>query len=159
MLYSKYLFVSIYLYTYYHIYFNPQLLIYPSSPFPFGNHRFVFCVSLLYLVAQSCLTLWDHTHCILPGSSVHGILQVRILEWVARPSSRESSQPRDLTPVSHITGGFFTIWAIREADEYWSRKSIPSLGELPNPEIKPGSPALQVDSLPAELPGKWDKRR
>ena len=71
----------LYLSIYMHVYFNLQLLIYPSFPFPFGNHKFVFCVSLLCVVAQSCLTLWDCTHCTLPGSSVHGILQVRILEW------------------------------------------------------------------------------
>ena len=50
-----------------------------------------------------------------PGSSVHGILQARILEWVAIPFSRGSSQPRDWTWVSHITGRFFTVWATREA--------------------------------------------
>ena len=44
-----------------------------------------------------------------------GILQARILEWVAKPSSRESFQPRDWTQVSHIAGRFFTIWATREA--------------------------------------------
>ena len=43
------------------------------------------------LVAQSCLTLWDPMDCNLRGSSVHGILQARILEWVAMPSSRGSS--------------------------------------------------------------------
>ena len=46
---------------------------------------------------------------------VHGILQARILEWVAVPFSRGSSQPRDRTQVSHIAGGFFTSWATREA--------------------------------------------
>ena len=49
------------------------------------------------------------TVCSLPGSSVHGILQARILEWVAMPSSRGSSQPRDQTQVSRIEGGFSTI--------------------------------------------------
>ena len=43
------------------------------------------------------------------GSSVHGILQARILEWVAVPFSRGSSQPRDRTYVSHTAGGFFTV--------------------------------------------------
>ena len=43
------------------------------------------------------------------------IQQATILEWVAMPSSRGSSQPRDHTQVSHIAGGFFTIWATREA--------------------------------------------
>ena len=52
--------------------------------------------------------------------TVHGILQARILEWVAFPFSRGSSQPRDQTQDSHITGGFFTSWAAREVQEYWS---------------------------------------
>ena len=51
---------------------------------------------------------------------VHGILQARILEWVAFPFSRGSSQPRDGTQVSRNEGGFFTSWATREAQEYWS---------------------------------------
>ena len=70
------------------------------------------CAQLL----QSCLTLCDPVDCSLSGSSVHGILQARILEWVASPP-----------------------------------------GDLPDLEIKrvsPGSPALQVDSLPTEPSGK-----
>ena len=47
--------------------------------------------------------------------TIHGILQARILEWVAFPFSRGSSQPRDQTQVSRIVGGFFTSWATREA--------------------------------------------
>ena len=47
-------------------------------------------------------------NCSLPDSSVQGILQARILEWIAMPSSRGSSQPRDQTQVSHLAGGFFT---------------------------------------------------
>ena len=46
---------------------------------------------------------------------VHGILQARILEWVAFPFSRGSSQPGDRTQVSLIAGGFFTSWAMKEA--------------------------------------------
>ena len=53
--------------------------------------------------------------CSLPHSSVHGILQARMLEWVAIPFSRGSSPPRDQTWVSRIEGGFFTVWATREA--------------------------------------------
>ena len=67
------------------------------------------------LVAQSCLTRCNTMDCSLPGSSVHGILQARILEWVAVPSSRASSQPREWTQISSIAGGFFTIWASRTA--------------------------------------------
>ena len=66
------------------------------------------------LVAQSCPTLCDPRDCSLPGSSVHGILQARILEWVSIPFSRGPSQPRDWTQVSCIAGKFFTIWATGE---------------------------------------------
>ena len=54
-------------------------------------------------VAQSCLTLCSPT-----DYTIHGILPARILEWVAFPFSREFSQLRDQTQVSHIAGGFFT---------------------------------------------------
>ena len=66
------------------------------------------------LFAQSCPTLCDSMDCSLPGSSVHEILQARILGWVA----------------------------------------IPSPGDLPDPGIESGSPALQVDALQSELQGK-----
>ena len=59
-------------------------------------------------------SLWPHDY------TVHGILQARILEWVAFSFSRGSSQPRDWTQVSHIAGRFFTSWDTREAQEYWS---------------------------------------
>ena len=49
-----------------------------------------------------------------------GILQARMLEWIAMPSSRGSSQPKDQTQISHTVGDFFTIWATREAQDYWS---------------------------------------
>ena len=70
---------------------------------------------LLCLVTQSCLTLCDPMDCSLPGSSIPGILQARILKWIAMPSSSGSSQPRDRTQVFYIAGRFFTIWATREA--------------------------------------------
>ena len=160
-------------------------------------------------MSDSC----DPMDYILPGSSVHGILQARILEWVAisfsRGSSRPSDQTRSLalqadslqtelwgqplinyevwsesysvvsnslqphglyspwnspgqntgvsslsllqgtfpTQVSCIAGRFSTSWARREAQVYWSGYPISSPADLPNPGIKPGSPALQ-DSLP-----------
>ena len=61
---------------------------------------------VLCLVAPILCNPMDYSP---PGCSVHGILQVRILEWVARPSSRGSSQLRDQTQVSHIAGGLFAI--------------------------------------------------
>ena len=54
------------------------------------------------LVVQLCPTLYDPMDCSLPGSLVHGILQARIVEWVAIPFSRGSFQPRDQTQVSYI---------------------------------------------------------
>ena len=74
------------------------------------------CVCVSHLVISN--SLQSHG-CCLPGSSVRGILQARILEWVAIPLSRGSSQPRDQTWVSHIAGRFFTIWTTREAP-LWS---------------------------------------
>ena len=68
------------------------------------------------LVSQSCPTLCDPMDCIARQAPLPvGILQARILEWVAISSSRGSSQPRNRTQVSHIAGRFFTIWATREA--------------------------------------------
>ena len=61
-----------------------------------------------------------------PVSSVHGILQARIQEWVAIPFSRGSSQPRDQTWVSHIAGRFFAIWATREDP---AGKNLPAMQE------------------------------
>ena len=61
------------------------------------------------LVSYTCPTLSDPMDCSLPGSSAHGILQARILEWVAIPFSKKSSKPRDQTQVSCISGSFFTI--------------------------------------------------
>ena len=67
------------------------------------------------LVAQLYSTLCNSMDYSPPGSSVQGILQARILEWVAISYSRGSSWPRNQTPVSCIAGRFFTILATREA--------------------------------------------
>ena len=65
-------------------------------------------------VARSCPTLCDPMDRRLPGSSIHGIFQARILELVAISFSRRSSRPRDWTRVSHVVGRHFTVWATRE---------------------------------------------
>ena len=65
--------------------------------------------------SSSSKTLCDPMDWSLPGFSVHGILQARILEWVAMPFSRGSFLPRDWTWISCIAGRFFTVWATREA--------------------------------------------
>ena len=85
------------------------------------NYRERLC-AVLCLVTQSCPTLCDPMDCSPPGSSVHGILYAKILEWVVMPSSRGSSQLRDRTQVSHIAGEFFTDWATTEA--HWDYRHI-----------------------------------
>ena len=69
---------------------------------------------------QSYLTLCEPMDCSLPGSTVHGIFQARILQWVAISFSRRSSRPRDWTQVSRIVGRHFTIWATREVQANFS---------------------------------------
>ena len=66
-------------------------------------------------VTESCPTLCDPMDCSPPGSSIRGIFQARILEWVAISFSRRSSQPRNQTRVSCISGRFFTNWAMKKA--------------------------------------------
>ena len=68
------------------------------------------------LFAKSCPTLCNPMDCSPPGSSVHGILQVRMLKWVAIYFSRGSSQPRDQTQVFWTAGRLFTFWATRESN-------------------------------------------
>ena len=82
------------------------------------------------LVTESCPTLYNSMDYSPPGSSVHGSLQARILEWVAISLSRGSSWPRDQTWVSCIAGRFFTFWATRKADcpQNTTRKTV----QLPN---------------------------
>ena len=75
----------------------------------------IIFVNVNVLVTQSCLTLCDPMDCSPPASSVHGILQARILEWIALPFFRVSSWPRDWTQVSGIADRFFTIWTTRKA--------------------------------------------
>ena len=77
------------------------------TPFPEVNEIMRTCS-----VAQSCLALCNPRDCSPPGFSVHGILQARILEWIAIPFSRGSSRPRDWTLVSRIAGRFFTKWLL-----------------------------------------------
>ena len=67
---------------------------------------------LCVLVTQSCLSLYHPMDCSPPESSVLGILQARILEWISILFSRGSSWPRDQTKVSCIAGRFFTVWAM-----------------------------------------------
>ena len=103
------------------------------------------------LVAQSYPTLCDPMDCSLPGSTVHEILQERLLECIAIPCSRGSSQTRDRTQVSCIAGGFFTSWAIREAHDLGPNMptAIPTLFCL----------KLSIPLIPVSAPGVlWSQR-
>ena len=100
------------------------------------------------LVIQSCLTLCNPVDCRPLGSSGHGIILARILEWVAISFSRGSSWPRNRTQVSHTAGRFFTTWATREAHGIW---------DLTGPRIEPGSFTLAGELLTSGLPGKFQR--
>ena len=114
----------------------PMLCLFPDPGCPVngGFTGWVCCLTQLYqwmvihflqgslprknvkvLVTQSCLTLYNPIDYSPPGSSVHGILQTRIVKWVAIPFSRGFSQSRYWIQVSHIARRFFTIWTTREA--------------------------------------------
>ena len=91
--------------------------------FEFWRHILKYYLPWLLSFSWCSLKIYEHpvTLCdpigySLSGSSAHGILQARILEWVAIPFSRGSSQPRDWNCVSRIAGRFFTLWATGEAD-------------------------------------------
>ena len=85
------------------------------------------------LVAQLCLTLCGHIDCSWLGFSVHEILQARMLNWVAIPFSRGSSQPRDRTQVSGIAGRFLTIWATR--DMWWNSLKEANMNSFSNYKV------------------------
>ena len=117
-----------------------------------------------------------------PGSSVHWILQARILEWIAMPSSGGSSQPRDRTFISYVSClGRWVLYHYHHLVSPPKSESVshsvvsdslgssvheilqarilqwvpfPSPGDLPDPGIEPGSLTLQADSLLSEPPGK-----
>ena len=105
--------------------FNGKNKIKMFFTFAEANYYYYF-----FEVAQSCPTLCNPVDCSLPSSSVHGIFQARILEWVAIFFSRRSSWPKDWTLVSHIVGRRFTVWATRgslkdydlQKQEKWMKK-------------------------------------
>ena len=83
------------------------------------GHLFFSCPQMSSLLVLEPVnldqnTLCDPIDCSLPGSPVHGIFQARVLDWVAIPFSRGSSQPRDRTWVSCIVDRCFNLWATRE---------------------------------------------
>ena len=111
-------------------------------------------------VSQLCLTLCDSMDCSLPGSSLDGILQAKILEWVAMPTSRGTSQLRDWSQIFRTAGRFFTIWATREAHGWWigsvqfSRSVVsdslrPHESQHARPPCPSPTPGVHSDSRPS----------
>ena len=105
-------------YSIYSIFYAPSLFLnthgYVCTHTHTHTHMYILLGVLIacVFVTQLCTILCDPMNCSPPGSSVHWILQARILEWVAIPFTRGSSWPRDQTWVSHITGRFFTVLKI-----------------------------------------------
>ena len=100
------------------------------------------------IMSNSC----DPMDCSQPGSSIHGIFQARILEWVATSFSRVSSQPRDRTLISCIAGGFLTDWTTRE--ETLAFLSHPKLMEKDSQAMSsPGVP--MYNKVSASLGRNW----
>ena len=104
--------------------------------------------AVLCLIAQACTTLCNPVDCSPPGSSVHGILQSRITEWVAMASSRVSSQPRDQIKVSRIAGRFFTVWAGKPMNTAVGSLSLLQ-GVFPIQELNQG--LLRFRQIPYQL--------
>ena len=116
------------------IQYNFKYCIFSTFSYKFQNKIFLFShkkfVENVLLEIEkgkslSCL-LCNPRHCSLPGSTVHGILQARILEWVAILFSRGSSWPKDGTRVSFIVGRFFTIWATKGSSYVCVSRSVVS---------------------------------
>ena len=111
---------------------------------------------------QSCPTLCNPIDGRLPGSPIPGILQARTLKWVAITFSNAGKSKVNVKSLSRVQLVVTPWTAAYQAPpsmgfsrhEYWSGLPLPSPENLPDPGIKPGSPALLTDSLPSEPPGK-----
>ena len=89
------------------------------------SYQVSFLNTMVKVKVKSCPTLCNPMGCSLPGSSVHGIFQAIVLEWIAISFSRGSSQPRDRTWVPPIVDRRFTVWATRAVTYtmVWNKKS------------------------------------
>ena len=100
-----------------------------------GGQKVVLCAGHVCTVARSCTPLFNPTDCSSPGSSAHGIVQARILEWVAIFSTRRSSRPRDWTHVSCTAGRFFTAKPSGKSllcDSFQIKQNLRTAPETPN---------------------------
>ena len=114
-------------------------------------HHYLMKDYYYYWHSGECVSCWvmstlcDSMDWGPPDSSVHEISQDRILEWVAIPFSRVSSQPRNRTQVSCIAGRLFTNWGMREAQiAIWTASDSWSLPSSQNLTWPPGRPGLSV---------------
>ena len=112
------------------------------------------CCAVLCLVVQSCLSLCDNMDCSLPSSSVRGDSPGKNTGVGCHALLQRIVPTQGLNP-----GLLHCRWILYQLSHQGSRRVLrwvayPFSGDLPNPGIEPGSPALQEDSLPAELPGK-----
>ena len=106
-------------------------------------------------VAHLCPAICNPMDCGSPGSSAHGILQAGILEWVAFPFSKVSSQPRDQTCISCIAGRFFTSWATREAPLLSSASLNSMIQSLQPFSVKALSSCLSLAFLDERTPSTF----
>ena len=112
----------------------------------------------MFIVAQSCPALCNPIDCSAPSSSVHGVSSGKNTR-VGCHSLLQGIQPKDQTQVFHIAEGFFFFFFFNHQSHQGSLSTLEWVAytfsmDLPDPGIKPGSPALPTDSLPAELPEK-----
>ena len=151
---------SVSVYTYIHSFsdsFPIEVITEYLVEFPVLCSRSLLIISLLY-AGLGCSVLSNSLQPYglysPPGSSVHGILQERVLQWVTMPYSGGSSQPRESNPgLPHC--GWILYWLSHQrSPRTLEWVAVPPPGDLLDPGTKPGFPALHVDSLPAELPGK-----
>ena len=158
--------IPIYIGIYWHIIYSEHFM--EKLEQMFWPNQYILCIctrGCVCLVTQSCPTLWDSMVCSLPGSSVHGIFQARILEWVAISFSKGSSWPRDWTQVSRIAGRRFTLWATlnvnglnaptkRQRLAEWIQKQDPSICCLQETHLKTRRIQTESEGLEKDIPCK-----
>ena len=137
---------------------HTSLHLIPSQCWPRDQWCTVLCFTAQLWLTVSNHMAGDALGCSPPGSSVHEDSPGKNTGVGCHALLQGIFPTQGSTQVSCIAGQFFTIWAIREAQKYWSGYPIPSPRDLPNPGIEPGSPAFQANSLPADLPGNPNQR-
>ena len=115
---------------------------------------FIYVCAVLCLVNQSCLNLCDPMDCSPTGFSVHGDSPGKNIGVGCHVLLQRIFPTQGSNPSLPCRGQIIYCLSHQGSQKYWSGQLIPAPGDLPNPGIEPGSPALQEDSLPVELPGK-----